>query len=115
MSAARVPLAYRDSCANLLIPLNKCRYNEYYLPWKCEVRLHPPPPLSVPGASQGGILGILNWARWKQCGYVSVRIAKICVYIAGRKTQLREMPVRGVQAKGEEDGRDQGGEGWGQK
>jgi len=39
MSAARVPLAYRDSCANLLIPLNKCRYNEYYLPWKCEVRI----------------------------------------------------------------------------
>ncbi|KAK0258666.1 hypothetical protein LTR02_016560 [Friedmanniomyces endolithicus] len=40
MSAARVPLAYRDSCANLLIPLNKCRYNEYYLPWKCEDERH---------------------------------------------------------------------------
>lgn len=38
MSAARLPLAYRDSCAHLLIPLNRCRFEEYYLPWKCEVR-----------------------------------------------------------------------------
>lgn len=38
MSAARLPLAYRDSCAHLLIPLNRCRFDEYYLPWKCEVR-----------------------------------------------------------------------------
>lgn len=38
MSNARLPLAYRDSCAHLLIPLNRCRVNEYYLPWKCEVR-----------------------------------------------------------------------------
>ena len=37
MSEARLPLAYRDSCANLLIPLNRCRREEYYLPWKCEV------------------------------------------------------------------------------
>lgn len=37
MSAARLPLAYRDSCAHLLIPLNRCRFEEYYLPWKCEV------------------------------------------------------------------------------
>lgn len=37
MSAAKLPIAYRDSCANLLIPLNRCRYEEYYLPWKCEV------------------------------------------------------------------------------
>jgi NADH dehydrogenase (ubiquinone) 1 beta subcomplex subunit 7 len=39
MSAARLPLPYRDSCAHLLIPLNRCRHEEYYLPWKCEVRL----------------------------------------------------------------------------
>ena len=38
MSEARLPLAYRDGCAGLLIPLNRCRYEEYYLPWKCEVR-----------------------------------------------------------------------------
>lgn len=37
MSDAKLPLAYRDSCAHLLIPLNKCRVKEWYLPWKCEV------------------------------------------------------------------------------
>lgn len=37
MSAAKLPLAYRDSCANLLIPLNRCRFETYYMPWKCEV------------------------------------------------------------------------------
>ncbi|CAI6332372.1 unnamed protein product [Periconia digitata] len=42
MSAAKLPLAYRDSCAHLLIPLNRCRFNEYYLPWKCEVRRSAP-------------------------------------------------------------------------
>ncbi|TVY58301.1 NADH dehydrogenase [ubiquinone] 1 beta subcomplex subunit 7 [Lachnellula cervina] len=40
MSEARLPIAYRDSCANLLIPLNRCRYEEYYLPWKCETERH---------------------------------------------------------------------------
>ncbi|KAL1861844.1 hypothetical protein VTK73DRAFT_6904 [Phialemonium thermophilum] len=40
MSEARVPLAYRDSCAHLLIPLNRCRYETYYLPWKCEDERH---------------------------------------------------------------------------
>ena len=38
MSDAKLPLAYRDSCAHLLIPLNRCRFEEWYLPWKCEVR-----------------------------------------------------------------------------
>ena len=37
MSDARLPIQYRDSCGHLLIPLNKCRVSEYYLPWKCEV------------------------------------------------------------------------------
>ncbi|KAI9680673.1 MAG: hypothetical protein M1817_004113 [Caeruleum heppii] len=40
MSEARLPLAYRDSCAHLLIPLNRCRFEEYYLPWKCENERH---------------------------------------------------------------------------
>jgi len=40
MADARLPLAYRDSCAHLLIPLNKCRVDEYYLPWKCENERH---------------------------------------------------------------------------
>lgn len=40
MANARLPLSYRDSCAHLLIPLNKCRVDEYYLPWKCENERH---------------------------------------------------------------------------
>ncbi|XP_057427126.1 NADH dehydrogenase [ubiquinone] 1 beta subcomplex subunit 7 [Lotus japonicus] len=40
MVEARVPLAYRDECAHLLIPLNKCRQAEFYLPWKCENERH---------------------------------------------------------------------------
>jgi NADH dehydrogenase (ubiquinone) 1 beta subcomplex subunit 7 len=40
MAEARVPLPYRDQCAHLLIPLNKCRVAEYYLPWKCEPERH---------------------------------------------------------------------------
>ncbi|KAJ7942742.1 NADH dehydrogenase [ubiquinone] 1 beta subcomplex subunit 7 [Quillaja saponaria] len=40
MVEARVPLAYRDQCAHLLIPLNKCRHAELYLPWKCENERH---------------------------------------------------------------------------
>lgn len=39
MSEARLPIRYRDSCAGLLIPLNRCRFEENYLPWKCEVSL----------------------------------------------------------------------------
>lgn len=37
MRDAKLPLAYRDSCAHLLIPLNRCRVDTYYLPWKCNV------------------------------------------------------------------------------
>ncbi|KAF2397641.1 putative NADH-ubiquinone oxidoreductase B18 subunit [Trichodelitschia bisporula] len=40
MADANLPLQYRDSCAHLLIPLNKCRVKEYYLPWKCEDERH---------------------------------------------------------------------------
>ena len=36
MKFHRLPLAFRDSCAHLLIPLNQCRLREFYLPWKCE-------------------------------------------------------------------------------
>lgn len=38
MRDAKLPLAYRDSCAHLLIPLNKCRRETWYAPWKCTVR-----------------------------------------------------------------------------
>ncbi|MCJ1448816.1 MAG: hypothetical protein MMC23_009335 [Stictis urceolatum] len=40
MAKAQLPLAYRDNCAHLLIPLNKCRKETYYLPWKCEDERH---------------------------------------------------------------------------
>eukprot|EP01018_Ginkgo_biloba_P008054 Gb_28218 [translate_table: standard] len=40
MVEARVPLLYREQCAHLLIPLNKCRMKEYYLPWKCVDEKH---------------------------------------------------------------------------
>lgn len=41
MREAKLPLAYRDSCAHLLIPLNRCRVDTYYLPWKCNVSSFP--------------------------------------------------------------------------
>lgn len=40
MSTARLPLAYRDTCAHLLIPLNKCRYENYYMPFRCVDERH---------------------------------------------------------------------------
>lgn len=40
MQNAKIDLAYRDFCAHLLIPLNACRRNEYFLPWKCEHERH---------------------------------------------------------------------------
>ncbi|KAI9502663.1 hypothetical protein GGI25_003518 [Coemansia spiralis] len=40
MAEARLPLRYRDYCAHLLVPLNKCRHRSMYLPWKCEPERH---------------------------------------------------------------------------
>ncbi|WVQ85444.1 hypothetical protein IAT38_007609 [Cryptococcus sp. DSM 104549] len=40
MEAARLPLAWRDQCSALAIPLNICRHKEFYLPWKCEDERH---------------------------------------------------------------------------
>ncbi|KAK4459816.1 NADH-ubiquinone oxidoreductase B18 subunit-domain-containing protein [Cladorrhinum samala] len=40
MRDAKVPMAYRDSCAHLLIPLNRCRQETWYMPWKCEDERH---------------------------------------------------------------------------
>jgi len=31
---------HRDYCAHLLIPLNKCRYENYYMPFKCVDERH---------------------------------------------------------------------------
>lgn len=53
MRDAKLPIAYRDSCASLLIPLNRCRVETYYMPWKCEVRANdlPCPVLSRPSTA----------------------------------------------------------------
>ena len=40
MKDARIDPAWRDYCAHLLIPLNKCRHNTFYLPWKCGHERH---------------------------------------------------------------------------
>ncbi|KAG0172656.1 hypothetical protein DFQ28_007370 [Apophysomyces sp. BC1034] len=40
MAKSRIPLEYRDYCAHLLLPLNKCRGETFYLPWKCENERH---------------------------------------------------------------------------
>lgn len=40
MRAARLPISYRDYCAHLLIPLNKCRKETFYLPFKCTDERH---------------------------------------------------------------------------
>lgn len=40
MNAAHVPLGYRDQCASLLIPLNECRRETLYMPFKCQDLRH---------------------------------------------------------------------------
>lgn len=40
MRDAALPLHSRDYCAHLLAPLNKCREETYYLPWKCSHERH---------------------------------------------------------------------------
>lgn len=95
MREARLPLAYRDSCASLLIPLNRCRFDTYYLPWKCEVRRATTPPRPLEPASEEN----------KQRG------ANIFFPRAGRETLIREMPICRVQEAGGQDERAQGGQG----
>mmetsp|Transcript_13739 Transcript_13739/g.33097 ORF Transcript_13739/g.33097 Transcript_13739/m.33097 type:complete len:80 (-) Transcript_13739:183-422(-) len=40
LRAAKIDLPYRDYCAHLLIPLNVCRRETCFLPWKCEHERH---------------------------------------------------------------------------
>ncbi|CDK26458.1 unnamed protein product [Kuraishia capsulata CBS 1993] len=40
MKEHKIPLAYRDRCARLLVPLNKCRVEGWYMPWNCEHERH---------------------------------------------------------------------------
>ncbi|OBZ66621.1 NADH dehydrogenase [ubiquinone] 1 beta subcomplex subunit 7 [Grifola frondosa] len=38
--AVQMPLTWRDSCSALLIPLNVCRRDKFYLPWECDHERH---------------------------------------------------------------------------
>lgn len=40
MKKHKIPLAWRDRCASLLVPLNKCRLEGWYLPWNCQQERH---------------------------------------------------------------------------
>lgn len=40
MKAAKLPVSYRDYCGHLLIPLNKCRQETFYMPFKCMDERH---------------------------------------------------------------------------
>jgi len=98
MRDAKLPMQYRDSCAHLLIPLNRCRFETYYLPWKCEVRfVLDPIPL------EGLELAYQQHPRGP---------TRLTLLPLGRETQLREVPIRRVQEAGGQDERAQGGQGW---
>lgn len=36
----RIGLPFRDNCAHLLVPLNRCRKETFYMPWKCTHQRH---------------------------------------------------------------------------
>lgn len=40
MKKEKIPLEWRDRCALLWIPLNKCRKETYFAPWKCTQLRH---------------------------------------------------------------------------
>eukprot|EP00562_Extubocellulus_spinifer_P031960 CAMPEP_0178725458 /NCGR_PEP_ID=MMETSP0699-20121125/26690_1 /TAXON_ID=265572 /ORGANISM="Extubocellulus spinifer, Strain CCMP396" /LENGTH=132 /DNA_ID=CAMNT_0020376805 /DNA_START=217 /DNA_END=615 /DNA_ORIENTATION=- len=40
LSDAKIPLAFRDTCAHLLVPLNKCRRTTWWSPNKCGHERH---------------------------------------------------------------------------
>ncbi|OQS05199.1 hypothetical protein THRCLA_20693 [Thraustotheca clavata] len=40
MHEHRVPLAYRDQCAGILVPLNECRRDTGFKPWQCQDLRH---------------------------------------------------------------------------
>lgn len=43
MKREHVPIAVRDYCAHLLIPLNRCRHSQKFglhLPWHCQEEIH---------------------------------------------------------------------------
>lgn len=104
MRDAKLPLAYRDSCANLLIPLNRCRFETYYLPWKCEVGLTPSVVALASANTVAPLLGLLE----PRAGIDGQTLTQS----TAREAQLREMSVRRVQEACGQDGRAQSGQGW---
>lgn len=40
LAANQIPMWSRDACAHLLVPLNRCRRGNYYLPWACHEEKH---------------------------------------------------------------------------
>mmetsp|Transcript_14151 Transcript_14151/g.17090 ORF Transcript_14151/g.17090 Transcript_14151/m.17090 type:complete len:95 (-) Transcript_14151:181-465(-) len=40
LKAAKIPLAFRDTCAHLLVGLNKCRRENFYSPNECGHERH---------------------------------------------------------------------------
>lgn len=40
LNEAQIPMAWRDYCADLLIPLNKCRRENFWWPSSCEHEKH---------------------------------------------------------------------------
>lgn len=94
MSDAKLPLAYRDSCAHLLIPLNKCRRETWYAPWKCTVRLIQP---EAAGDKRG---------ESRELQEQTNKIADLSLPgTPGRATQLRKVPIRRVQEASRQDER----------
>jgi NADH dehydrogenase (ubiquinone) 1 beta subcomplex subunit 7 len=40
IKAARIPLAFRDTCAHILIKLNQCRREHFFSPYQCGHERH---------------------------------------------------------------------------
>ncbi|CAH0058754.1 unnamed protein product [Clonostachys solani] len=83
MRDAKLPLAYRDSCAHLLIPLNKCRRETWYAPWKCTVcspRSAPPRQSRSLGLQDPQLETLVDERHsYEKCQYVEFkkRVAKM--------------------------------------
>jgi hypothetical protein len=94
MRDAKLPLAYRDSCAHLLIPLNKCRRETWYAPWKCSVR-----SIQLEAARDGRRGSRKLWEPTNKIANLSLPGTP------GRATQLRKVPVRRIQEASRQDER----------
>ena len=105
MRDAKLPLQYRDSCAHLLIPLNRCRFETWYMPWKCEVRDPPGERRRSRGKSRNKML------QKERRNRNTLSADSPLPQHTGRETQLRKVPVRRVQEARRQDGRAQGGQG----